>query len=425
MLVAPTAALLLLVAAGAKDLSGIKWLEDDWDGARQKALREGKLVAVDAWAAWCHTCIAMQGDVFTQPEMAELRDAHVWLKLDFDNPKNAKFFERHSANIIPTFYLVDPKREDVVRRWSGAGTVQDMLRFFAKQVQTGPLAQAELAMARNDYAGAARIYSRALDTTADRATRTRLLSGYTEALWKTDPKACAREGAKHLAKLDNTVPGVDAISRVASCASQLEDEAEQRRILERVRDRMEQFASADLLALSPDDRSSYYSTLVGVYDLLGQSTDADEAVEKQVAVLEEAARAAATETQRSTYTFFRMECYLRLGRYADAEKMLLASNDVHYTFWLAFVYARQGKVEQGLRTIDRAIAMGYGGRLLRSYSTKIDLLVQKGDLKAARKVEKIARAHLKKVPPQQVLPSWLEEFEARVSELKAASRRRK
>lgn len=421
-------ALLLVATTGTKDLSGIHWLKDDWNLARKRALRDNKLIAVDTEARWCHTCLSMKTYVFTRPELSKVSGAYVWLRLDYDNPKNAPFFERYSTNIIPTYYLIDPEDGKVVGRRMGAGSVEDMLAFYS-QPRGRALARAEQALANQRYGQARRIYARALERASKGVARTRMLSGYTEALWKSDPKACAREGAKRLESYDNTVQGLDTVMIVASCASQLTDEKERHRIMARVANRLASAVADPSLPLLPDDRSSYYIILVGIYDLLGRTDEATAALKKQIALLERAAREAASPLQRSTYEWHRVLCYLRLGRYADAEKMLLRSErdepkDFNHSWRLALVYAKQGKIEPGLRAVERGFVHAYGGRKIRLYGTKIDLLVQKGDLDAARRVEREARRHIAQTSPSQIQSSWLEDFEAIVAKLRAAPRGR-
>ena len=39
---------------------GITFIEDDYEGAKKRALAEHLPMFVDAWAAWCHTCLSMK-----------------------------------------------------------------------------------------------------------------------------------------------------------------------------------------------------------------------------------------------------------------------------------------------------------------------------------------------------------------------------
>ena len=50
-------ALLLSLALAA---SGPTFIEDDFAKALKTAKKDKKLLFVDAWAPWCHTCVAMR-----------------------------------------------------------------------------------------------------------------------------------------------------------------------------------------------------------------------------------------------------------------------------------------------------------------------------------------------------------------------------
>ena len=145
-----------------------------------------------------------------------------------------------------------------------------------------------------------------------------------------------------------------------------------------------------------------------------------------MAVLEAAAKAAKSPVERSAYDDHRNQLYQALGRYADAEAMLMASEkdlpkDFNPPWRLANVYLKQKKWEPGLLAIDRALARGYGGRKLRLYTTKIDLLLEAKRIKEAEATLAAARAELKTLPASVVRPYWVEELEGRAKKLEAQS----
>src|SRR5262249_25461603 len=53
------------------------FLEDDMAGARARASAAGKLLFVDAWAPWCHTCLSMRNFVLSDPSLAPLAELAV------------------------------------------------------------------------------------------------------------------------------------------------------------------------------------------------------------------------------------------------------------------------------------------------------------------------------------------------------------
>src|SRR5438045_2560446 len=97
-----------------EDLSTIVWLHDDWAKAKADATEAHRLVAIDVWATWCHSCLSMKHYVFTDKSMAKVAKQHTWVALDFDKPDNAAFFAKFPVSAFPTFLVIDPASETVV-----------------------------------------------------------------------------------------------------------------------------------------------------------------------------------------------------------------------------------------------------------------------------------------------------------------------
>lgn len=81
----------------------LPFIENNYATARATALRKGKLLLVDAWALWCHTCLSMKNFVFTDPQLAPLADHLVYLAVDTEEPANAAFLSRFPITSLPTF----------------------------------------------------------------------------------------------------------------------------------------------------------------------------------------------------------------------------------------------------------------------------------------------------------------------------------
>ncbi|MCA9553530.1 MAG: thioredoxin family protein [Myxococcales bacterium] len=412
-------ALTALVTAAAPSASSIRWVEDDWPAARAQAKREKKLVAVDVWATWCHTCLSMKNYVLTEPELAPLAKQHVWLSLDYDLEKNAKFFERHPVSVFPTFLVLDPKTDRVVARWAGSGSVEQMRTFFAHAAAgDDPLSQGERALAEDLLPEARKIFERALAAgIKDPAVRTRVLLGWIEALYQLDKTACATRGVDAIQQVDDTSQGADYASMVAYCAFELPEGPKRQEVLHRLAVHLAKVAANDAAPLAVDDRSAVWGTLAEIYDALGDKARADGAWQVRLTLLEAAAAAAKTPEARATFDYHRMEVYLHFGRHGDAIEMLQASEkaqpkDFNHPWRQAQVYRDKGDLEAGLAAIDRALANGYGGRKLRLYSTKIGLLVAAGRAKEAQAVVAEARRMIEGLSEAQVRPGWRAEFEA-------------
>src|SRR6478735_2367547 len=119
----------LVLALAAVSPSGIKWMEDDLSGALKKGKAENKLVFVDAWATWCHSCLSMQRFVFVDPGLKAVKDTVVWVAIETETEKNRDFTDKYPVEGLPTFLLVDPNTGEVAGRWLGSGSVNEMRAF--------------------------------------------------------------------------------------------------------------------------------------------------------------------------------------------------------------------------------------------------------------------------------------------------------
>jgi tetratricopeptide (TPR) repeat protein len=408
----------------------LAWIEDDWPKAKAQAVAEHKLVAIDVWATWCHSCLSMRNYVFNDKRFDTLAQKHTWLSLDYDKPVNAAFFAKFPVSTFPTFVVIDPEAESVAARWSGTGTAKEMVAFFGKadKKASAPLDLGERMLAEENYPGARAIFDEALKKPArDKTERTRILNGWAEATSRIDPKTCAEIGPKHFAEIENTAQGMDFVSMVESCASGADPDTK-KRVMTAVVERLARVAEDRSDSMVVDDRSGVYEALADAYDELGEAAKAEKTVQLRAKLLEDAARKATTPAARATFDAHRLTCYLRLGRFDEAEKMLHESeqaqpDDYNHPARLALLYLKSGRIDEGLVAIDRALSKGYGPRRLRLYSTKIDLLVEKKQFDAARQTVAAAKAEMTALGKGQLRPGWVRELEAKADAIAKAEQR--
>jgi tetratricopeptide (TPR) repeat protein len=421
-----SAALLLLVSAGPEPIA---WVHDDWNKAKAVARSQSKLVVVDAWATWCHSCLSMQNYVLKEPPVTKIAKDYVWLSLDYDLAKNTDFFRLFPVDVFPTFLVVDPEKELVVARWPGTATADQMASFItsAKPADDDPLTLGSRALAAADYAKAREIFEAGLKGKSERTIETRMVNGLVESLWRSDPKACAERGVELIDRTDDSLPGLDSMALVAYCAGSAPPELAQR-IHAKIRTRLEAvIASPQFQDLVPDDRSGVYSTLVETLDALGEKAKGDEVTKTRLAMLEQAAKKAKTPIEATTFDAHRLECYLRLQKYDDAKKMLEISErvmpkDFNHPYRLALLHKAKGDTKAGLQAIDRALKRGYGPRKVRLYSTKIDLLILAGRLADARTTLTEARSEISRLDPKLVRKTWLTGLDAQEAQIAAKER---
>src|SRR3954468_5667745 len=103
----PSAAL----KAATSEKQGLPWYEDAPDAAFAAARAAGKLVLIDLWAPWCHSCLSMQSFVLTAANFPALTQRFVLLAIDTERAENAEFLRSLPVSVWPTFYVTNPDRE--------------------------------------------------------------------------------------------------------------------------------------------------------------------------------------------------------------------------------------------------------------------------------------------------------------------------
>src|SRR6188768_4389033 len=98
---------------GAGPATAIPWIVNDWQRALGESRKSKKPLFVDLGAPWCHTCLAVEQGVMTDPSLAPYFDRFVWLEVDTDRPENAPVLEALPIDIWPTFYVVTPTADGV------------------------------------------------------------------------------------------------------------------------------------------------------------------------------------------------------------------------------------------------------------------------------------------------------------------------
>src|SRR5450432_3096849 len=105
------------------------WIEDDFDRALALAKSTHRPLFIDAWATWCHTCRSMRSYVLSDKTIPHER--FVWLSIDVDQEKNATVVSKLPAQVLPTFFVIDPEDQALHGRWEGAAAVSQMRGFLA------------------------------------------------------------------------------------------------------------------------------------------------------------------------------------------------------------------------------------------------------------------------------------------------------
>ena len=421
-----SSALVLLILAspagtGSAADNALTWIHDDYAAARADAKRAGRPIFVDVWATWCHTCLAMKNFVLPDPRLKPERKAYTWLALDFDNERNSDFFAKFPVNAVPTFFILSADGQ-VRGRKIGATSLPEMQAFLAGGHDA--LMNAERLLAAGDYTAAAKAFAAIRPPPeVSAAWRTRRWAGTVEALWRTDEAACAQTGIQALPDFPASGGSIETISIMLGCIESL-PRPQKMKAARAVRDRLESWAARDDVPLSGDDRSTLFGLLIDTAHLMDDTKAVNTYWARRKAVLERAAASAPTPAARATYDAHRLDVYMQLGETERALRMLEASeaaqpDDFNHPWRQAQVYLQQRNFDKGLAAIDRALNHGYGGRKLRLYATKLDLLIGAGRWKAAQQTAAEGHKTLRGLHPSQVRQSWRTEFESRANRVHA------
>jgi tetratricopeptide (TPR) repeat protein len=407
-------------AGGAGHASAIPWMKDNWQGALAAARKSKKPIFVDLGAPWCHTCLAIQQGVMTDPSLAPYVDRFVWLEIDTDRPENAPVLEALPIDIWPTFYVVTARGDGVTvqaRHIEGLSVAQ--LRELLEQGEqahlasmakegaldrTSPLGMVQAgdaAVAAGDYAVADSWYQKALaaapadwsrgPTTLAKQMRAKLKNG--------DVAGCADLG---MTQFQRAAQGMSAqltlFAQMADqCADSL-DEPRARLLRGRLGEALRKVVDAPDSAMSADDQADALRVLRELATSLKDTASARSYAVRQRDLLDRAVAQAKTAEERMTHNWPRAEVYVFLG---ESEKVIpdlersVAELPKEYDppARLAWVHFKLGHHQKALALAQQALALAYGPRKGSILRLIAEIHKGKGDLDGERKARQAVLDH--------------------------------
>ena len=392
----PTAPPTAPVAAQVEPAHGPAFLADDWDEAQRRALANGTLLFVDAWAPWCHTCWSMRRDVLHDASLSSFADRVTFVEIDTDRPHNAAFLARYPVRGWPTFFAIDPSSGAMLALQAGSMSLAETIAFLdralALRTSTAP---ADLALA----AGYRALQSGDARAAASRFEEAAKLGGprHTEAAtaayraWREakDFAACVRTATAALDAVEGSAAAGATASYLLMCAAELPQG-------DGARGAAEQAAQAKLEALmrSPaagaavDDRADVMINLAERYQEQGRQDDARALHEQRLKLLEDDARSADPIAAR-VHDYARMNSYLALGRGDEAVALFRARiaqlpDDYEAHARLASTLYKLERFDEAAPVAERAVALAYGPRRLRYLHMLADIKNRRGDVPGER-----------------------------------------
>jgi thioredoxin-like negative regulator of GroEL len=402
--------------------TGPHFVEDDFAAALASAKASKKLLFVDAWAPWCHSCVFMREHVMTREGFVPYEKDVVFAAVDTEKAGSAAFLEQYPVDVWPTLFFIDPQTGKLVFKWVGSTDEAQMKALLdAARGGGGLVSEADALMAEGKSSAAAQKYLAAQQAGEGKSARSVLSMLSALALSKSND-ACARASVEQLPLLTSHGDQVNALSWGLGCAAELPPGADRTKLLATlVAKGTAALAFTDVLA---DDKSGLYESLSSErFDAKDEAGGV--ALAKQwLAFLEGEAAKAKTPAERAVFDPHRVNAAIAAKTPERMVEPLMLSEkqlggDYNPPARLALIQREQGKYDEALASIDRALVKCKAGpRKLRLYETKASILEKQGDAAGRKKVLGEALTWARALPKAQYPPARLAAFEKRVAEVK-------
>jgi thiol-disulfide isomerase/thioredoxin len=369
----------------------LPFIHDDWARALAEGRKSGRLVFVDAWAPWCHSCQSMRAFVLTDPALAPMANDFVWLSIDTEKDANGSFVGRFANDVWPTLWVIDPAKEEAVMKWGGTATVPELEQLLASVRRapggagaetTAAFLRANRAMASGDRGAAEKELRAALaSATPDHPQRATAADMLTSLLSSRDAFAeCAALAIEIGPGLGPGTSRASILSVGLACARDGKLEREKVLLADAVFRAIE---DPDPRTLA-DDRAALYEELFETRKDAGDAADAKAIATRWAAFLDREAARAPTKEARTALDPDRLSAYLALGEPERAIPMLTTSerelpDDYNPPARLARVYLEQKKLDDAKAAIERAEARVYGPRAMRVFALAADIEKARGN----------------------------------------------
>jgi tetratricopeptide (TPR) repeat protein len=381
----------------------------------------------------------MRAFVLADPALSSQAGRFVWLELNTDLTVNAAVLEKHEADALPTYLVVDPKDETVVLRWVGSFTVPQAEAFLqeARDKMAGQapaptpadaaLARADHLYGTRDYKGAAAAFREALaQAPAGWARYNRAVEALLFSLQSTDAHgdavALAREALPRVGSTPSAI--VVSLGGLDSALSLPKEDAGRAAAVAEMETAVRKALADPAVRAAADDRSGAYLSLMQARRQAGDAEGAKKVAAELAGFLEAEAAKAKTPDGRAVFDSHRMTAYLELGEPAKAVAMLQASakdlpGDYNPPNRLARVYASMKRWDEALAASQKAASLATGRAKLRVLSARAGLMQDMGDVPAAAAAYDEALAYAESLPEAERPAKQVEQLKKQRDKLAA------
>ncbi|MDC0712785.1 thioredoxin family protein [Stigmatella sp. ncwal1] len=416
--------------------ASLPFIEDDYGRALAEAKARGLPLFVDTWAPWCHTCRSMKAYVFTDKALARHAERFVWLELNTDLPQAAGFQEKYPVDFWPTFFIIDPREERALVRFSGSATVSQLEKLFedGERAWRGDSQGAEARLARGDAlygegrpAEAAEAFAQALaEAPADWSRRGRTLESLLSAQYGAKQhEACARTVLEESPRVPRSASLANAMTWGLGCVLALPPENPAgKALLGTMEARAREVLAPPHIEMPADDRSGLYEMMVEARKALQDEAGTKAIAAEWLGFLEAEAAKAPNPEARTVFDSHRMVAALTLGEPQRVVPAIEQSErdlpgDYNPPARLSNLYRTLGRLEDALAASGRALDKVQGARRLRVLSERSSIQAAQGNKEAAVATLEEALAYAKALPKAQVSQRQSEALEKKLAELKA------
>lgn len=261
---------------------------------------------------------------------------------------------------------------------------------------------------------------------ADWAERPAATDGLVTVLEGAKSTECAQEAAAEAPSMPPGTAQADVVRAGIRCATAhpLTDPA--RAQLEGLAALGERIAADGAQPILADDRSDLFEHVVDALGALDRPDDAREVAHAWAAFLDREAARAPSPTARVVFDSHRLAAYIAIDEPGRAVPMLEASardfpQDYNPPARLGAAYLAMGRYDDAVASLRAALALAYGPRKLRMWSTMADAYMKKGDRDGARRTLREALAFASGVALPGSYPALRDALAKRLTELDAAA----